>query len=128
MMDRLALLGLVTLAALLALPAQTPMADYGVFGTLDMVGRHDAPWWQLFRYPAPDNSWGARPISVGLLKLYLDVFGPEAPPDGTLPDGEVGHHNPVVRSRRARMAASLWLRSGRPARHAGDGLGQPKPL
>jgi len=83
-MDRLALLGLVVLAALLALPAQTPMADYGVFGTLEMVGRHDAPWWQLFRYPAPDNSWGARPISVGLLKLYLDIFGPEAPPNGTL--------------------------------------------
>ena len=82
--DRVALLGLACLSLLLALPAHTPMADYGVFGTLDMVSRHDAPWWQLFQYPAPDNSWGARPISVGLLKLYLSVFGPHAPPSGDL--------------------------------------------
>lgn len=83
-MDRLGLLLLALLSVILAFPAQTPMADYGVFGTLDMVSRHDAPWWQLFQYPAPDNSWGARPISVGLLKLYLALFGYVAPPDGDL--------------------------------------------
>ena len=104
--DRLLLLALVPLAALLALPAATPMADYGVFGTLDMVARHDAPWYQLFQYPAPDYSWGARPISVGLLKLYLDIFGPGAPPDGDLLMGKA-----FVTILWFGLASRAWLRA-----------------
>lgn len=70
------LAGFVALAALLAALGAVPMADHMTYRVMGLVeGIPWADWWRPFHSPPPLDTWGARPLSVLFIKLWLAGAG-----------------------------------------------------
>lgn len=79
--DRACVALLVLLAGTLAATGAVPMLDHTTHRVLDMVD--PIPWSEALRpfwNPQPMLAWALRPLSVVVLKLYADAFGPLTPP------------------------------------------------